>query len=227
MTDEQFERFMRDAARSYNPPPEIIPADEMWAAVERSDALDAVTAAGPTPTPAPALHAPTLTTLPTRSPRTSRHAALGRWGQIAAALLVGAIVGRWSAAGPLSPEPASDETVALQISDVDRIAADSYLSETAAFFLSLPADLRTTRSDSAYRARVNRLLLQTRLLLDSPSAADPSLNGLAADLEVVLAQLVRLTPDPDPTAVEMLTRTLEQRDVMSRLRNAVAVRIAN
>ena len=70
-------------------------------------------------------------------------------------------------------------------------------------------------------------MLQTRLLLDSPATSDPALRMLFEDLEIVLAQVVRLQADRDPTRIDMLNQALEQRDVIPRLRSAVVDRIAD
>jgi hypothetical protein len=82
--------------------------------------------------------------------------------------------------------------------------------------------LEARRADPAYQTQADALLLQTRLLMDSPAAADPTLRSLFDDLELVLAQVVRLKADRDRTRVELLQQSLEQRDVLPRLRDAVA-----
>src|SRR5437868_4037942 len=67
-----------------------------------------------------------------------------------------------------------------------------------------------------------------RLLLDSPAALDPELKGLLDDLELVLAQIARLPARPrggrdaSRSELELITRSLEQHDVVPRLRSAAA-----
>jgi hypothetical protein len=68
-------------------------------------------------------------------------------------------------------------------------------------------------------------LLTTRLLLDSPSGADPSMRNLLEDLELVLVQVVRLEKERAPsrsTELELIRQALDQRDVIPRLRTAAA-----
>ncbi|HEY4132485.1 MAG TPA: hypothetical protein VGM50_17875, partial [Gemmatimonadaceae bacterium] len=68
---------------------------------------------------------------------------------------------------------------------------------------------------------------RTRLLMDSPAATDPQMQSLLEDLELVLAQIVRLQNDPSRTDLDLINRALEQRDVIPRLRTAVADISAN
>ena len=97
-----------------------------------------------------------------------------------------------------------------------------YLGQTAALLLALPAELRERRADDLYVGRAHDLLLTTRLLLDSPASDDPRLRALLEDLELVLAQVVRLQVDQGGTELELIRQALEQRDVLPRLRTAVA-----
>jgi hypothetical protein len=88
--------------------------------------------------------------------------------------------------------------------------------------ISLPGELPARRADSTFVAGARDLLLQTRLLLDSPAITDVALRTLLEDLEVVLIQLVRLQEDPDQLKLELFHESLENSDVIPRLRNAVA-----
>ncbi len=70
--------------------------------------------------------------------------------------------------------------------------------------------------------RAGQLLTTTRMLIDSPASNDPAMRNLLEDLELVLAQVVRLQNNPDRTELDLINRALEQRDVIPRLRTAVA-----
>jgi hypothetical protein len=65
------------------------------------------------------------------------------------------------------------------------------------------------------------VLTSTRLLLDSPASDDPEMRSLLQDLELVLAQIVQRTGQPDPLEDEMIDWTIEDRDLLPRLRRAV------
>jgi hypothetical protein len=88
--------------------------------------------------------------------------------------------------------------------------------------VSLPAEVHAGRADDQFLGRAHDLLLTTRLLLDSPAAADPRNRALFEDLELVLAQIVRLQTDESRADLDLIREALEQRDVLTRLRSAVA-----
>ena len=122
---------------------------------------------------------------------------------------------------PAAALPAAD-LPAADLPGADHEATTEYLGRIETLLAGLPDELRARRADPAYLSRADALLLRTRLLLDSPAAADPALRSLFDDLEIVLAQVVRLSADRDPMRVDLLTQSLEQRDVLLRLRDAVA-----
>jgi hypothetical protein len=218
MTDDQFDRLMRDAARTYNAPSEPPRADALWAAIDAELADEII---------AP----PTLAVLRgnerprVRPPEPRRAPWANPWLRMAAVLLFGVALGRAS-----MRLTADDPAVVATSADVvapEQGLTSEYLGQTTALLAELPAELRAARSDSAYLSRADDLLLRTRLLLDSPAAADPTMRSLFDDLEIVLAQVVRLNADRDPTRVDLLTQSLEQRDVMPRLRDAAAENAAD
>src|SRR5690242_7422352 len=215
MTDDRFDELMRDAAQTYNRPPEA-PLDEMWGAVER-------TAWGT----GPAARAPLFSM---RAPG---------WA-IAATLIVGIGLGRASLmlnratpAQPTIQTPSVVSTVAgvrTDSSAAEPYEAETsrYLGQTAALLIALPSEMRAGRADDQFVARAGELLTRTRLLLDSPAASDPSMRSLLDDLELVLAQVVRLQNNgTSRTELDLINRALEQRDVIPRLRTAVADNSAN
>ena len=82
--------------------------------------------------------------------------------------------------------------------------------------------------DEQFVGRASELLTRTRLLLDSPAANDAEMRSLLEDLELVLAQIVRLQDaHASRTELDLINRALQQRDVMPRLRTAVADISAN
>jgi hypothetical protein len=102
-----------------------------------------------------------------------------------------------------------------------------YLGQTAALLVSLPAEARGGAPDDRFIGRAHDLLLTTRLLLDSPAAAEPRFRILLEDLELVLAQVVQLQArtagsDRSRAELDIISEALEQSDVLPRLRTAVA-----
>jgi len=213
MNDDRFEELMRDAAHSYRRPPEP-PLDEIWAGIE--------TEAWPG----------------SSHPRARSLAGRvwhSQWVRVAAALLIGVGIGRvWTSQrsreirfAPITAAPSDVARAAAELRLGDeaepyQVAASKYLGQTAALLIALPSESRGGRTDRQFVVRAGDLLLTTRLLLDSPASSDPQLRDLLEDLELVLAQIVRLPDERGRTELELINQALEQRDVLPRLRSAVA-----
>jgi hypothetical protein len=208
MTDDRFEALMRDAAHTFRKPPEP-DLEEMWVGIEGAlSAERRAVSAGP---------------------------RIPRWvfslSAIAATLVVGIALGRMS----LKSAPAA----APVVTKVATVASDSpaetfdvetsrYLGQTAALLIALPSEVHDGRTDEQFVGRASELLTRTRLLLDSPAANDAEMRSLLEDLELVLAQIVRLQDaHASRTELDLINRALQQRDVIPRLRTAAADISAN
>src|SRR5262245_48844482 len=193
MKDDRFDELMRDAALTYRQPPEP-PLDEMWEAIDASQ-RDGVDESGND----------TSRAIAASIARPRRRFWQQQWFRVAAALVIGVGLGRvWTArqtarseahgqefarsdslhAGSSSTHPTLDEPY-------DH-ATTKYLGQTAALLIALPNEVHAGRADAQFIARAGDLLLTTRLLLDSPASSDPRMRNLLEDLELVLAQVVRL-----------------------------------
>ena len=201
---------LRDAARDYNEPPMLGAPhlDAMWDDIE-SQAF------------------PHRFTSPSATSRGREGWRLARAVlPIAAALVLGLAIGRVTArktAGPgtgIVARSTAPDSVALP--EPYQTTASQYLGQTAALLVALPTKIEAGRADAQFIGRAHDLLLTTRLLLDSPAASDPRLRALLDDLELVLAQVVRLQSDQRPSELDLIRQALEQRDVLPRLRNAAA-----
>ena len=221
--EAEFDALMRDAERTYNAPPEPPDLDALWLSIE--GALPAESAARP-------VLRVVRESDDARGTGASRRWKVARtWAFRAAVLLAGVAIGRVSNRIDL-PDDARDAVVAVgarpagtarvNVAELERQGTGAFLGRTAALLAELPDEMLAHRADPAFLARADALLLETRLLLDSPAAADPSLRSLFDDLEVVLAQVVRLRSDRDPTRADFLQQALDARDVLPRLRDAVA-----
>lgn len=214
MKEDRFDELMRDAAQTYRKPVEP-DFDAMWKGIEAEHfgGRHGVHMGG----------------------RTGVGRVLtNRWIGIAATLLIGIGVGRASTslqknAPAVTPAPvptvamvapARDESIAAQPYDHE---TSRYLGQTAALLTSLPGEVRAGRADAQFVSRAGDLLTTTRLLLDSPAAKDPAMRNLFEDLELVLAQVVRLQNNRSTrTELDLISEALQQRDVLPRLRSAVA-----
>lgn len=222
MKEDRFEALMRDAARTYRKPPQP-DLDGMWTEIER-EAWGAV-AVG--------------TTQPARIEARRFGTRASGW-LAAATLVIGIGLGRFSTTTkhdgtPSAQTVASVGSVAPVRSETSfdapyNVETSQYLGQTAALLIALPAETRSGHPDDKFVGRAAELLTRTRLLLDSPAANDNQMRALLEDLELVLAQVVRLQNGQngqDRTELDLINRALEQRDVIPRLRTAVADISAN
>ena len=218
MTEDELDERTREALRGYRVPP-AAPLDDMWDAIEqrhfgapvvslvdRAKARDAGVVRR-------RFIAPTWTI-----------ALLG----MAAALLIGVSLGRLS--NGVAPQLVAENSPPegrydywTMNSEPYRQATTQYLGETAALLTALPAAARDGQPDARFVTHAADLLSTTRLLLDSPAAAsDPRLKNLLEDLELVLAQLAQVPNERRGAELTLIAEALEQRDVVPRLRSAVA-----
>lgn len=209
LPDEKLDRLLAEAAREWRVPP-APPLDDMWARVEAAH-FDAGRAR--------------------RSPGRRWWAMLGTG--IAAALVLGVGIGRWTAPardgesgrapvqvtrGESAPPAAPAGATGPYASTTTR-----YLDQTVALLVALPQGARGAGA-ALTAAQASELLTTTRLLLDSPMAAnDPEMRNLLDDLELVLAQIARLRESRVRRAeLDLINEAIEQREVLPRLREVAA-----
>jgi len=203
MDDNTLDELLTDAVRSYRPPPDA-PLDAIWARVE-AEAID--------------------TRAERRAPGWRVFA-----GAIAATLLFGVLIGRATAArtfaAPMASASASASTPAHLASN---LSADPYqrttqefLGRTAVLLAALPSKDHPGTNDARLAGQAQQLLGTTRLLLDSPVGHEQRMKDLLEDLELVLAQVSRLQPQRPGESLTLINEALEERDVVPRIRSAVA-----
>ena len=217
MTEDELDERTREALRGYRVP-QTAPLDDMWDAIEQRHFG--------TPVVSLTDHAKA-----TGRARARRFLGAPSWTLVvagmAATLVIGVSLGRMS--NGVAP---TYQTTAITEGRYDywtanaepyRQATTDYLGETAALLTALPAAAGDGQPDGRFVGRAGDLLSTTRLLLDSPAAAsDPRLKNLLEDLELVLAQLARLPAERRGPELHLIAEALEQRDVVPRLRSAVA-----
>jgi hypothetical protein len=201
---------IRAALREYNNPPELRTADldAMWPSIETA-------AFGQARPPLDAGH---------QAPVSVRRFPMLKLLPLAATLVIGIGIGRFAVPTQAPVDPAGQVATSDSVSLAEpyQSTTSRYLGQAVALLVSLPADVREGRANEPYMGRAHDLLLTTRLLLDSPASADPRFRTLLEDLELVLAQVVRLQSAESSEELELIRQALEQRDVLPRLRSAVA-----
>ena len=220
--EDRFDKLMRDAAGTFRRPPQP-PLDEMWAAIEARAGLGVAKPVG--------------SVTPITAAR--RESRVPRWLGIAATLVIGIGIGRGSMLVGHNADQVKPPTVAVvpqktaiprNDPSLDRpyeVETSQYLGQTAALLTALPSEARSGHPDQQFATQASDLLARTRLLIDSPAANEPAMRDLLEDLELVLVQVVRLRNNGTRTDLDIINRALEQRDVIPRLRTAVADISAN
>lgn len=225
MNDDRFEELMHDATQSYRRPP-AADFDAMWEAIEsQMDDGQVIASIGPELTTEVGRPSPVV--------RRASHSQITQRLAIAATLVIGVALGRASMSVAPAAQPAPAALVASTATETPEsmgyeVETSRYLGQTAALLIALPSEVKAGRADEQFVNRAGELLSRTRLLIDSPAASDPRMRDLLEDLELVLAQVVRLQNDKTSrTELDLISRALEQRDVIPRLRTAVADITAN
>jgi hypothetical protein len=205
MSDDQFEDFLRRAARDYRHPPET-PREEMWARIAaRRAQRQAAQAARP-----------------------SAGVLWARWGLAAAAVLavgigIGLTIGHRTGAPEITPtrRPLAvvPGTSSPQLPAAFAIAAYDHLRRVETFLEVFQAEARTRVPPEA--ADVARGLLEnTRLLIDSPVGREQRFAVLLDDVEVVLAQIASYGGSRDTSDLQLIEQGIEQRGLLAKLRAA-------
>ncbi|MEN8374031.1 MAG: hypothetical protein ABFS34_01125 [Gemmatimonadota bacterium] len=118
--------------------------------------------------------------------------------------------------GELAPQPgAEDEQGAGAIY---RVAALETLGRAETLLSGVDTSARTGEAASLALWSED-MLSQARLLMDSPAAEDPAIRNLLEDLELVLAQLVRLGDGATSEGeIALIEGAVEQRQLLHRIR---------
>lgn len=218
MTDDRFEEFLKVYGDGYNRPP-TTPKDAMWSAIEGAISDERTTSEADVVSLA--------------SARLKKPASVHRWQQgwgvwaaaAAAVLVVGVGIGRMSVRSPAGSILEVAITPEAQARSMHSAALD-YLTRTESLLTMVSSDARTGIVDAEVARWGRRLLLQTRLLMDSRAVEDPVIRQLLDDLELILIQVAGLSSAGldiarDREELQMITEGLEDQDMMLRLRSAI------
>lgn len=203
MDEQELERRLNELKATWRVPGDL-PLDEMWQVVEARAFPDAA---------------------PRRGSRWIRTLL-----PLAAMLLLGFGIGQLAPA-LLPTRPAADLAAVpsgVAVSEAkDATApfvgvATDYLERVTMLLVALADAAREGEPPEHSAGQARDLLATTRLLLDSPQAGDPRLQTLLQDLELVLVQIVRLPRRPPQPDVYLIDQTVDQREVLPRLRDMLA-----
>lgn len=202
MTDEQKVERIGELVRELDPAPDT-PVEEIWTGI---------------------VAARRYRTLDTGTGRWRAPA----WGLgLAASLLAGIAIGRlWADRTPASriAPPPTAAAPSAQPPAVFRQAAADHLVRTEALLAAFPSGAREGRAPEV-AAWARQLLLDTRLLRDSPANIDTQLAPLLEDLELILAQIASLRTQDGQDDIRLIEDGIAQNRIIARLRQ-VAVAAA-
>jgi hypothetical protein len=206
MSEDRLDKIIDSAADHYHVPPVNPPFEQMWTAIEAEAFGREIT--------------------PTSIQRPGRRASLvnSPWLRMAAVLVLGVAIGRFTTMAPLTTE--TDESAVAEV-PVDaeasyQLSAERYLGQAVTLVAGLPRQLQNGRIDSAYVDRASESLASLRMLMDSPAASNPRLRALLEDLELVLVQVVQMPAEGSRFDARLIRQAMQERDVMPRLVDAVA-----
>jgi hypothetical protein len=200
MTDEQFEDYLKRTLPDLDPVPPT-PRDAMWANIQEQRR--------------------------TVKQITGRNRQWLGWGVgLAAMLAIGVGLGRLSVRNAADTADApvaiinATTTNATRSEPVNRTAyrltVEQHMTSAEALLTSFKTQPQGTLDpDIAVWAR--DLLTNTRMLLDSPAADDPKVAALLEDLELVIAQIARMSA-PSSVERELIREGIQKTDVLPRLR---------
>jgi hypothetical protein len=192
LDDDRLDNLMREAGASYRTPPEP-PIEAMWRAIDGR----------------------------AFAPRRQR------WWMaplaLAATLILGLGVGFWAGRADRTEAPTSATTLpeaTLQLTSTRATpfvgVATNYVQQMTALLIAVVSELKTGRVPVTTITQARELLSTTRLLLDS-GIEDPKLRDLLEDLELVLAQVVRLRDNDESHDAALINQALNEREVLPRL----------
>ncbi|MEO5902598.1 MAG: hypothetical protein ABIQ55_01150 [Gemmatimonadaceae bacterium] len=102
-----------------------------------------------------------------------------------------------------------------------QVATQKHLQDAEVLLTSYSLEGRDPRMNAQFSGWARGLLSNTRLLLDSPAGDDPRRARLLQDLELVLAQIVQLSPNAATQERDLIQGSISNGHVMTRLRSAI------
>ncbi len=206
---------VRPIAERYNAPP-ATPREAMWVAIEAE--LDRSAARnGETSTPGGSLYAVLF------GGRKWPLAAAAAFVLLAAGIGIGRLsVGQPAGMAESTGAPAAEEGPAAPPDAAYRALAQRTLASSESFLTLFVADARSGRLDRDLAESATRLLVETRLLMDSPAGRDAPVSQLLGDLELILVQVVQLTRAGVDVGrrereLDLITSGIDQQEVLERL----------
>jgi hypothetical protein len=205
--DEEFDRWVAEAAADYHRPPAEVPRKEMWDAI-RGGLAEPRARVAPPVAASPVLRLVRRFTVRRVFPLLAAAAVL-----VAVAYRVGRSTGEREALQPVVAS--TDDSPAYEV------ATRAHFDRAELLLASTHESLGRADLDPALGQWARDMLSETRLLLDSPAGTPAARRALLEDLELTFAQIVRLSAASTPDDKALMDRSLRGGDLLSRLRTSV------
>jgi len=145
---------------------------------------------------------------------------------LAAAAVLAVGIGIGVAIGPRAPRPsgmqlAESAGAGEQVPAAFEIAALDHLRHVETFLTVFQSEAWAGSAVEETAGLARSLLMNTRLLMDSPAGRDARRAALLDDIEVMLAQIASYADSPSPSELRLIDDGLEQRGLLLKLRAAV------
>jgi hypothetical protein len=238
MSDDKLDDLLRLAREEYHDPPET-PRDALWRRIiqQRSALHPRGEHSALDPRGERSASTGSDRGFPARIARRFRRestgASLGRripraswqllFATAAAATLLVVFWGRQEPAPPAAPgvkslqERIRESQKAEGPSAAYQAVATSHLSRTDAMLTTLRQDAKDPESRKAVTEWARELLMDTRLLMDSPAGQDEELRPLLLDVELALAEIARLDGE-DPAEQKRIEEGMDRGALLGRVR---------
>ena len=201
MTEERFEEFLNRTLADLEPVP-AAPRDAMWAQIDQARRFSR------------------------RTQRTSRGRTWASWAVgLAAMLALGIGIGRMTTRQQNATTPMVAQMTDATPNRTYQVAVAQHLSRSEALLTSFRTQPKDVPVDPEIAIFARDLLTSTQLLLDSPAGEDPKVAALLGDLELILAQIARLSV-PSAEEREIIQEGMNQTAVLPRLRATTGARVA-
>jgi hypothetical protein len=125
---------------------------------------------------------------------------------------------------PLNPKalPVRDTDTRSGVNgNIYQVATTRHLADAEALLTTFSLESRDAAMNRNIAEWAKGLISNTRLLLDSPAGDDPRRAKLLQDLELVLAQIVQLSPGRASSDRELIKGSIQEGNVITRLRTAI------
>jgi hypothetical protein len=201
--DEKFDDFLRQAAQDYNPP--VTPrADAIWTAIE-----------------------PQVAQAIAPRNRSIRPLTLFIGAAIAASLVIGVAVGRWTTRQvPVPPLTAAATTIDSSANRHARAITFEHLAEAEVFLTGVRSELKAGVPDAERAERSRDLLVRTRVLLGASQKRSPEVARLLEDLELLLAEIAALPAERSSLDQKLLDESMRDGNIIPRIRATLPARSA-